>query len=139
MTTLPDFVPLNSSWRSVFRRGILPHLSRAALLTLKTALEIDDKRLIQNSTTFPPPSEPFLEMPIERACPIGFSLWQSLGLKTVGGVEEAFFQLCLKSDEAIGEIGATRHLLNHIDSHDRQRVWSELLIEVNRALEIQAA
>src|SRR5438132_960100 len=52
----PERTPtMIESWRMVWRDGIAPALSTAALQSLHTALVADDPRLIQGLNTEPPP------------------------------------------------------------------------------------
>lgn len=74
------------SWRSVWRFGFAPILSTAGLTALAAALEADDWRLTQGSTTTPPPLMCVQDWPVEAACALGYCGWMGDGLDTVGGV-----------------------------------------------------
>ena len=43
-------------WRRVWREGLVPNLSRAALVALQSALMRDDPRLLQGRVSSPAPS-----------------------------------------------------------------------------------
>jgi hypothetical protein len=121
-------------WQRVFRDGIAPQLSDAGLEALERALARDDRAVMQNTTTFPPPLQCMADLPIEAACPVAYALWQAQGLGTVGEVETAFALLCQRVGEAMGEPTAIRPFLNHVDEIDRRQMRRELLAEVRLAL-----
>ena len=72
------------SWRQVWRDGFAPVLSSAGLDALRGALGRDDPRLIQGSTSTPPPLMCVRDWPVEAACALGFCGWQGDGLDNVG-------------------------------------------------------
>ena len=53
------------SWRKVWREGFAPVLSTAGLQALRKALTADDTRLIQGSTSSPPPLMCVQDWPVE--------------------------------------------------------------------------
>jgi len=122
------------AWQIVWRRGIAPSLSTAALTALRDGLESDDRALIQGGTTNPPPLECLKDCPVTAACPLSYAGWKGDGLATVGEVEEYFARLCARADEALGEPAAIRHFLNHVDDVERATMRAELLAEVALAL-----
>ncbi len=124
------------SWRLVWRRGVAPNLSHAALEALRRALAEDDPRLVQAATTTPPPLPSVQDYPCEAACLLGYAGWQGDGLTTVAEVEEYFGRLCFQADEAIGEPAGVRYLLNAYDEWPRDVMRAMLLPEVQRALDV---
>ena len=122
------------SWRKVWREGIAPQLSTAGLEALQQALVRDDERLLQGSTTTPPPLQCMQECPVEGACGVGYCAWQGDGLETVGEVEEYFARRCFEADQRLGEPAAVRYFLNWFDDTPRDEMRRELLAEVNRTL-----
>ncbi len=122
------------TWQMVWRQGIAPHLRDAGLLALRAALAADDKALIQNATTFPPPLKQLENEPAEKVCALGLALRADHGLYTVGDVLDAFAVLVEVVDETLGEPAAIRYWLSWYDSADRDVMRRELLAEVNRTL-----
>ena len=122
------------SWRAVWRDGFAPVLSTAALEALRAALVTDDPRLVQGSTTVPPPLLIVEAWPCEAACALGFCGWQGEGLETVGAVENHFARLCYEADRRLGEPAACRWFLNWFDDTPREEMRRELLPEVERTL-----
>lgn len=126
-------------WRKVWREGFVPFLSIPGLQALKRALEENDERLIQGSTTQPPPLECILDWPVEAACGISFCAWQGDGLEFIGQVEEAFARSCMECDQALDDPAGCRHFLNYFDETPREEMISKLLPEVILALEQKEA
>jgi hypothetical protein len=122
------------TWKVVWRNGVAPCLSTAGLIALRDALRADDRRLIQNATTFPPPLEAARDWPIVAACALALACWQGAGLATVGEVESAFAYVCLDAGERLGEPEALRWFLNWFDETDRATMRRELLAEVGLTL-----
>ncbi len=122
------------SWRKVWREGMVPLLSHAALQALRLALVNDDPRLLQGATTRPPPLLCVHDWPVESACPIGYCGWQGEGLETVAEVEEYFAKVCFEVDQRLGEPAAIRYFLNWADETPRDEMRRELLAEVEIAL-----
>jgi len=122
------------SWRLVWRNGFAPVLSTAGLEALREALQLDDPRLTQGSTTTPPPLACVQDWPVEAACALGFCGWHGEGLETVGQVEEYFAQVCFEADCRLGEPAACRWFLNWFDDTPRDQMRQELLAEVEREL-----
>jgi len=121
-------------WRLVWRDGFTPVLPTTGLLALREALETDDPRLTQGSTTTPPPLLCVQDWLVEAACALGFCGWHGDGLATVGEVEEFFARVCFEADQRLGEAAACRWFLNWFDDTPRESMRRELLGEVNRAL-----
>jgi hypothetical protein len=122
------------SWRIVWLQGFAPVLSLSGLEALKIALQSDDKRLTQGSTTKPPPLLCVRDWPVEAACALGLCGWLGDGLSTVGEVEEHFAKCCFNADQTIGEPAACRHFLNWYDDTPRDEMRNELLAEVETEL-----
>ncbi|MCE9563842.1 MAG: hypothetical protein K8U57_17505 [Planctomycetes bacterium] len=122
------------SWRLVWREGFAPVVSTTGLESLRAALQSDDPRLTQGSTTTPPPLMCVQDWPVEAACALGFCGWQGDDLETVGQVEEFFARLCFEADQRLGEPAACRWFLNWFDDTPRSEMRRELLAEVEREL-----
>lgn len=122
------------SWRKVWREGVAPLLSTAGLEALQGALKNDDARLLQGSTTTPPPLQCVQDWPVEAACALGFCGWQGDGLETVAEVEEFFARMCFEIDQRLGEPAACRWFLNWFDETPREQMREQLLAEVQRAI-----
>jgi hypothetical protein len=122
------------SWRKVWREGFAPVLSTAGLQALRKALTADDTRLIQGSTSSPPPLMCVQDWPVEAACALGFCAWQGEGLETVAEVEEFFARSCYEADQRLGEPAACRYFLNWFDDTPRPQMRKLLLEEVNQTL-----
>lgn len=122
------------AWRETWRRGFAPCLSTAGLEALRDALAADDVRLIQGSTTTPPPLMCVQDWPVEAACALGLCGWIGEKLETVGEVETYFAGLCYDVDQRLGEPAGCRWFLNWFDDTPRDEVRRELLAEVERAL-----
>jgi hypothetical protein len=126
------------SWRTVWREGFAPVLTLKGLEALRDALTSDDPRLVQGSTTTPPPLMCVQDWPVEAACALGFCGWQGERLDTVGDVEEYFARCCFEADQRLGESAACRWFLNWFDDTPRDELRKELLAEVERAIEERA-
>jgi hypothetical protein len=122
------------SWRKVWREGIAPQLSTAGLEALQAALVGDDERLVQGSTTTPPPLQCMQDCPVEAACVVGYCAWQGDGQETVGAVEEFFAKVCFETDQHFGEPTACRWFLNWFDDTPRAEMRRLLLPEVMAVL-----
>jgi hypothetical protein len=121
-------------WRVVFRDGIVPSLPTEGLLALRDALACDDVRLVQGSTTVPPPLMSVQDWPLEAADAVAFCFWQGRELSTVGEAEEAWARVMFECDHRLGEPAACRHFLNAWDETPRQEMFRELLAEVELAI-----
>lgn len=122
------------SWRQVWRDGFVPVLPTKGLQELATALRTDDPRLMQGSTTTPPPLMCVQDWPVEAACALGYCGWQGDSLESVGEVEEFFARACFEADQRLGEPAACRWFLNWFDDTPRDVMRAELLAEVELAL-----
>jgi len=122
------------SWRKVWRDGLARHLSTAGLRALARALSTDDARIIQGTTTVPPPLQCVHNWPVEAACVLAYCAWQGDGLRTVAQVEEFVAGLCYEADQVLGEPAACRYFLNWYDETPRAQMRTELLDEVRLAL-----
>ena len=123
-----------TSWQTVWRDGLTPHLSTPGLRALEQALLTDDPRLLQGATTSPPLLACVADWPAEGACLIGFCGWQGEGLMTVGEVGDYFDRLCCACDASMGEPAGVRWLLNRWDESPRAEMLPLLLAEVQRTL-----
>lgn len=119
-----------NAWKKVWRDGIAPLLSDGQLHVLRAALAGDDPRLVQGTTTSPPPLMCVQDWPVEAACAIGFCGWVGDGLKTVAEVEEFFARMCFEIDRRVGEPAGCRWFLNWYDETPREEMRAELLREV---------
>src|SRR5438132_4779390 len=122
------------SWRKVWREGIAPQLSTGGLQALARALLDNDERLMQGSTTAPPPLQCMQECAVEGACGVGYCGWQGEGLDTVGQVEEFFARICYETDRHFGEPTACRCFLNWFDDTPREEMRRLLLAEAQLTL-----
>lgn len=118
------------SWKKVWREGLAPVVSDEGLEALRQALLTNDRRLGQGFTTQPPPLQCIQDWPCECACIVAYTGWIGDGLRTVGEVEEYFARMCYTIDQAIGEPGGCRYLLNWWDQTNRATALKELLPEV---------
>jgi hypothetical protein len=122
------------SWRMVWREGFAPVLSISGVEALWQALQADDPRLTQGSTTTPPPLRSAQDRAIEGCCGIGYCGWKGEGLETVGEVDEYFARCCFEADQRLGEPAGCRWFLNWFDDTPRDEMRNELLEEVERSL-----
>jgi len=122
------------SWQKVFREGIAPSLSLAGLEALQRALQNDDPKLLQGSTTSPPPLQAVQDWPVEAACALAYTGWEGDMLPTVGAVEEYFARKCYECDQRLGEPAACRFFLNWVDETPRDVMRAQLLPEVTAAI-----
>lgn len=125
------------TWRQVWRDGFVPVLSNTSLAALREALEKDDKRLTQGSTTTPPPLMCVQDWPVEAGCAFGFCgavEMGGFGVATVGQCENFFARVCFDADRRLGEPAGCRHFLNWFDDTPRDEMRRELLAEVELAL-----
>lgn len=109
------------TWQKVWRVGVQPLLSSAALEALLKGLESDDPRILQRGTCSPPPLRCVLDWPVESACPIGYAFWQGerSGVANVAEVEENFSSKCHDIDQRVGEPAGCRWFLNWWDEAPR--------------------
>lgn len=123
------------SWRRVFREGVAPQLSLAGLQALARGLIEDDERLMQGSTTAPPPFLCMQECAVDGACGVGYCAWQGDGLRTVGEVVDFFARICYETDQHFGEPTACGWFLNWFDDTPREEMRRLLLPEVQCAID----
>src|SRR5258708_911985 len=116
-------------WQNVWREGFVPVLPTAGLRALRDALETDDPRITQGSTTTPPPLLCVQDWLVEAACALGFGGWRGEGLGAVGEVEGFCARFCFEADHRLGEPAACRHFLNWFDDTPRDAMRRELLAE----------
>jgi hypothetical protein len=125
------------SWRTVFREGFSPSFSLEGLEALRDALEEDSPKLVQGSSTTPPPLMCVQDWPVEAACAVTYTGWQggkNPDCKLVGAAEEHFARMCFEADQRLGEAAACRWFLNWFDDCPRDEMRRELLAEVERAI-----
>jgi hypothetical protein len=137
----PEHEPLAAgieSWRFVWRKGFAPQLSTRALQVLLTALEVDDIRLTQGSTTTPPGLMCVGDWPVEACCVLAFCGWQGEGIQTISKVEDFFARMCYEADELLGDRGGCRWFLNWYDDTPRSQMRSKLAEEVRLALALRS-
>jgi len=123
-------LPAAITWREVWRLGIAPQLSTAALEAIRTGLLADDARLIQGQTaqTGQCPQD------VVAGCGICYGGWQGDGLDTWDALEVFFAKVCFETDFAIGYPCACSRFLNWHDETPRDQMRAGLLPEVERAL-----
>jgi hypothetical protein len=123
-------------WQDVFRRGVAPQLPTEGLGALRKALIKNDRRLLQQATTLPPPLQCLEDQPCEGACAIAYccAFTSDVLLKSVAEVEAFFAEVCAAADQALGERGAVRWFLNYFDETPRVQMRAELLTEVEAEL-----
>jgi hypothetical protein len=122
-----------TAWQHSFR-AITNQLPAAGLEALRGALARDDPRLIQGTTTVPPPLECMADWPMEAACGLAFACWQGGGLTTVREVECAFARVCCAADQQLGEERGVRYWLHFWDETERQELRRLVLPEVEAIL-----
>jgi hypothetical protein len=126
--------PVTNSWRTVFHRGIVPHLPPAALLDLRDALSIGDPAaMLQGATTSPPPLLPLYNFPVTAANPLVYAVMRAPGLKTVREADEAFTRFCRHVESTLDE-AATRIFFDFWHDTPLETAREELLDEVEVAL-----
>lgn len=120
-----------TSWQLVLRDGFFPGWSTAALEAALVLLETDDKRLIQGSTTTPPPLMCVQDWVVEACDIVAFcSVPTAFTAKeTVGAMEEGFAKACFEADQRLGEPAACRWLLNWFDDTPRYEMRRCLIAE----------
>lgn len=124
-------------WREVFRNGFAPVLPTTALTALAEALRTDDVRLVQGSTTVPPPLMVVQDWECEAGCALGYCgavVSGGFGVATVEQAEIKFAEWCYEADQLLGEPAACRHFLQFFDDTPRPDMLRDLLPEVERAL-----
>lgn len=126
--------PAVEAWRLAWRDGIAPELSDAGLEALAGALDADDPRLIQGTTSYPPPLATLAAEAVTACCAIGFAGWQGDGKRSVGQIEEHFWSVCQRAIENTGDPLAARTFLNWWDDAPRDQARMQLLAEVELAL-----
>ncbi len=123
------------SWRLTWREGFAPNLPTKGLRGLLKALEADDPRLAQGSTTTPPPLMCVQDWPAEGADALAFVGWAEQDMEaSVGKLEEFFARVCFQADQTMGEPAACRWFLCWYDDTPRPEMRRELIDEVRRTL-----
>jgi hypothetical protein len=122
------------AWQRAWRTGFAPFIATGGLEALRRALWEDDRRLIQNCTTQPPPLCTFEDCPAVCGCALAIC-GMGEGLTTVGQLDDYFHRLCRQAEEALGWETGPSVFLNYFDDTPRERMRAELLEEVSRELE----
>jgi hypothetical protein len=122
------------SWRLVLRQGFFPQWSTETLERTLAVLKADDRRLIQGSTTTPPPLMCVADYPVECCCLVAHCASEDPFNSTVGEVEEGFAKACYNADQMLGEPAACRWLLNWFDDTPRPQVLAELIEEFGQEI-----
>lgn len=136
-------------WKVSWRNGYLPGMKTETLKALLEAVQSDDPRLTQGSTSTPPPLMCVQDWPIECGCIIGYagaienggfesSSVESYVAKkkdnpspaTVGEVEEFFATACFQADQRLGNPAECRYFLNWFDGTPRSEMRRELQAEL---------
>jgi hypothetical protein len=112
--------------------AFLTLVSEESLAALEDGLRTGDGRLVQKTTTSPPPMPCVSDWPCEGACLVGYCGWRGDGLETVGEVEEYFARMCFEIDRAIGEAAGCRWLLNWYDESPMAEVVAEVIPAIHR-------
>lgn len=124
------------TWRKVWREGVAPLLSAAALTALADGLERDDERIIQGRTVLAEwPAVSQRESPAAAACALGYCGWLGEELETVGEIEDFFGRLCGHIDDRLELEAGCRWFLNWFDETPREEMRRELRAEVRLELE----
>lgn len=123
-----------TAWQRSWRLGFAPLLNEAGLGALLAALESDDPRLTQGATSEPLPVAIFHDCAVEKACAVGFCLWQGTGHDRVGTLHLAFRRLCASADDLLDEPLATVAFLNWFDQTPRDEMRRQLAAEIVRLL-----
>ncbi len=124
------------SWRLCWRNGFAHVLPTKGLQGLLAALEKDDPRLTQGSTTTPAPLMCVQDWPAEGADAIAFVGWAEQDMQaSVGELEEFFAKACFDCDQHMsGEPAACRWFLCWFDDTPRPEMRRELIHEVRLVL-----
>lgn len=125
------------SWKTVFRRGIVPLVTLEQLEALRVALQDDAPFLIQGAATSPPPVMAVQDFPVEGCDALTYLFVSGLGgigVCTVGEAEEAFAIACHAMDQTLGEPAGCRKWLNHWDEEPRDTLFRDVLFEVSLAI-----
>ena len=123
------------SWRLVLRQGFLPQWTTSRIKEAVAALEADDRRLTQGSTTTPPPLMAVQDWPVEACDLIAFCSSDDAFSATVGDIEEGFARACFNADQTLGEPAACRWFLNWFDDEPRGEVFRECAAELRAEIE----
>ena len=127
-------------WKTVWRDGLAPQFSRAALESLRDALIRDDPALIQGGTVKRKlkPGEPYEPIdfgaPCDLACVIGWCGWKGHGATTKGEVVEFVERSSKEADRRLGRHTAMMQFVDWVDGTPRDEMRRELLVEVEASL-----
>lgn len=123
-----------TAWQRSWSLGFAPLLTPSGLAALHVALETDDSRLTQGATSEPLPVAIFRDCPVEKACAVGFCLWQGAGFDRVGELHQAFRRVCASADDLLDEPLGTVAFLNWFDQTPRAEMRRLLADEIARLL-----
>jgi hypothetical protein len=126
-------------WQQIWRLGIAPQLSAAAIRSLRRGLSTNDRRLVQGRTSNPPALLGLEDAEVEAACAIGYAGWQGEGHDTVGSLNAYFEHICSAADTALGEPCASRHFLDWFDATPREVMRRALAAEIEQHMAKPAA
>lgn len=116
------------TWQEVWRKGILPQVTRGQLIALRDALRLDRPPICQEMTTQPPPYGRNESLPCTHACAIGY-LGIADGCVTVRQVLRYFASVRDIAEKSLGRF-TLNHFLNWFDGQPFSKVKSELLAEL---------
>lgn len=125
---------MNDAARDAFRVGIAPQFTTETIVALRDALANDDERLIQHTTTEPPPLLCVADWPIRCGCGVAFCCWVGEMLIKVAEVHESFGRVIVESDRLLGGVAKTSAFLHFWDDTPRDQMRAELLTEVELIL-----
>ena len=107
-------------WREIWRKGVAPFLSDGTLRELATEIEAGGPRLIQRVVVEPLPWG--WNNIAEKACLLGFCVWQDAKLTTSKEVFDSYQDLYWRINERIEEPLAARRLFTWFDCRPRDEV-----------------
>jgi hypothetical protein len=122
-------------WQRSWREHVAPNLSIAGLAALKTALETNDKRLLQKVTVLPDGNGR-----VSGACVIGYCGWQETNncyCRTPYAVDRYYTEVCRKIHASSG--WEAIHFITWYDKTPRQEMIAALLPEVELVLSSRLA
>ena len=126
-------------WQLAWHSGFAPQFTDAELRALAAALAADDPALLQGGTTHPPPLHVLAGEPPLKACALCLPAWRAGGVRTVGGLEDAFLRLLSGAVALTGDPGAPGYFLGWFDDTPRPAMLAQLLAEVELSLSVRRA
>lgn len=122
---------MEPAWKYVLVNGFLPQWADSTLQRLLTALENNDRRLVQGKTTIPVAHSDGDDFPTVACCPVSFCAVAEPFSTPAVEVDEMFGLACAEADRLLGTPLAVRFFLNWVDDGDRDRCF-ELMAEAVR-------